>query len=140
MKEAFSIISIALYFIVGIISLVMAYKSLFSKKYLSFHEEAAGKSWDDIDKPLQYVILTILKISGLGFLVTGLLLTIFPIVNYFKSDMFVKYSIPIIAFIYCFGLFVFNYYLHKKTKTNTPWVSSIIVMFIILIAIAISSI
>lgn len=140
MKEALSIISIALYFIVGIISLFMAYKSLFSKKYLPFHEEAVGKSWDIIDKPLRYVILTILRISGLGFLVIGLLLTIFPIVYYSKPDMFVKYSIPIIAFIYCFGLFIFNYYLHKRTKSNTPWVGSIIVMFIILIAIAISSI
>ena len=140
MKEVFSIIPITLYFIVGIICLSMAYKSFFSKKYLPFHEKAAGKSWDNIDKPLQYVIITILRISGLGFLVIGLLLTIFPTINYFKPDIFVKYSIPIISFIYCFGLFVFNYYLHKKTKANTPWIASVIVMFIILISITISRI
>jgi hypothetical protein len=120
MKEVFSIISVALYFIVGVICLVMAFKSISSKKYLPFHEEAAGKAWDNIDKPLQYVILTILRISGLGFLVVGLLLIIFPCVNYFRPDTFVKYSIPAIALIYCLGLFLFNYYLYRKTKANTP--------------------
>ncbi len=105
MKEVFSIISVALYFIVGVICLAMAFKSISSKKYLPFHEEAAGKAWDNIDKPLQYVILTILRISGLGFLVVGLLLIIFPCVNYFRPDTFVKYSVPVITLIYLPGAF-----------------------------------
>jgi hypothetical protein len=140
MKEVFSIISVALYFIVGVICLVMAYKSIFSKKYLPFHEKAAHKAWDNIDKPLQYVILTILRVSGLGFLVVGLLLIIFPSVNYFRPDTFVKYSIPVIALIYCIGLFLFNYYLYKKTEADTPWIGSIVAMVIILIGIIASSI
>jgi hypothetical protein len=135
MKEIFSIISVALYFIVGAICLVMAYKSIFSKKYLPFHEEAAEKSWDNIEKPLQNVILTILRISGLGFLVVGLLLVIFPWVYYFRPDTFIKYSIPIIALIYCLGLFIFNYYLYKKTRANTPWIGSLVAIFIILIGV-----
>jgi len=140
MKEVYSIISVALYFIVGIICLVMAYKSFLSKKYLPFHAEAAGEPWDNLSKPLQYVILTILRISGLGFLVVGLLLIIFPCVNYFRPVTFVKYSIPVIALIYCIGLFLFNYYLYKKTEANTPWIGSIVAMVIILIGIVASSI
>ena len=140
MKEIFSIISVALYFIVGVICLVMAYKSFFSKKYLPFHEEAAKEPWDSLSIPLQGVILTILRISGLGFLVVGLLLIIFPLVNYFRPDTFITYSIPVIALIYCTGLFLFNYYLHKKTGANTPWIGSIVAMVIILIGITASSI
>jgi hypothetical protein len=140
MKEVFGIISVALYLLVGVICLVMAYKSFSSKKYLPFHEEAAGKAWDTIDKPLQYVILTILRISGLGFLVVGLLLIIFPCINYYRPDTFVKYSIPVIALIYCIGLFLFNYNLYKKTGANTPWIGSIVAMVIISIGIAASSI
>ena len=140
MREVFSIISVALYIVVGIICVVMAYKSLFSKKYLPFHEEAAGEPWENLSKPLQYVILTILRVSGLGFLVVGLILIIFPPVNYFRPDTLVKYSIPVIALIYCLGLFLFNYYLYKKTGANTPWISSIIAMVIISIGIVVSSI
>jgi len=70
----------------------------------------------------------------------GLLLIIFPLVNYFRPDTFITYSIPVIALIYCTGLFLFNYYLHKKTGANTPWIGSIVAMVIILIGITASSI
>ena len=138
MKEILNIISSVLYFLAGIICLLMAYKSMSAKRYLPFHEQAAGKSWESIDKPLQYVIITILRISGLGFLVVFLLLTIFPVVNYFKPYAFIKYSIPIISFLFCFGLFIFNYKLFRKTNARTPWKGSLIAMFIILLCFVMS--
>jgi hypothetical protein len=138
MKEILNILSILIYLLVSIICLFMAYKSIFSKKYLPFHQEAAGKSWESIDKQLQYVIITLLRLSGLGFFIVFLLLAIFPIVNYYKPNLFIKYSIPIISMIYCFGLFLFNYILFKKTEAKTPWIRSLIAMIIILISLLIS--
>ncbi|VVB61054.1 Uncharacterised protein [uncultured archaeon] len=135
-----NIISIILYMFVGIICIIMAYKSIFTKKFLPFHEDASRISWEYIDKPLQLVILTILKISGLGFFIVGLLLVIFPIVNYVLSDYFVQYAIPIISLLYCFGIFIFNYNLHKKTEANTPWKATLIALLIIIIGLIISAI
>jgi hypothetical protein len=138
MAEVPDIISTLLYFLVGAVCLLMAHKCIFSKKYLPFHEKAADKPWAGIDKSLRDVILTILRISGLGFLIVSLLLTIFPVVNIFKQDVFIKFSIPIISFIYCFGLFLFNYLLFKQTNAKTPWIGSLIAMFIIIISFCIS--
>ena len=97
MKEIFNIYSTLIYILVGIICLYMAYKSIYSKKFLPFHEAAAGKSWDSIDKRLQNVIITILRISGLGFLIIFLFLSVFSIINYFKPDPIIRFSIPIIS-------------------------------------------
>ena len=138
MKEIFNIVSTVIYILVGIICLIMAYKSIFSKKYLPFHEAAAGKSWESIEKPLQNVILTILRISGLGFFIVSLFLVLFPSINYFKPDPIIKYSTPIISSIYCFGLFLFNFLLFKQTKAKTPWTGSLIALFLILISFIIS--
>ena len=90
------VITIVLYGFVGAVSLKMAFKNLFSKKYLLFHEKAAGRSWEEIDKPLQVVIMALMRISGLGFLMTGLLLLIFPVVNHFMHNEFLRYSIPVV--------------------------------------------
>lgn len=128
-----------LYFIIGIVSLVMAFKSILSSKFISFHEAAAGKSLQSIDKPLQLVILVLMRVAGLGFLVVALLLMVFPLVNYFFPDLFLKYAIPGIAFIYCTGLFFTNYYLHKQTKAKTPWRGSVAAMIILVIGIIISA-
>lgn len=138
MKETLPIISIGLYLIVGIISLVMAVKCFVTKKFLPFHEEASGKKWQEMDKPLQQVILALTKVSGLGFLVTAILLIVFPFVNYFRGDSFVKFAIPLISFGFCAQLFMVNFNLHKESKAKTPWKGSLLAMLIILIAFFIS--
>jgi hypothetical protein len=138
MKEIFKFLPILLYAIVGAISLIMAVKNLFSSRYLPFHENAAHKPWDDIDNPLKLVILMILRIAGLGFLIISVLLLIFPVINYFIPNNFYKYSIPVVALIFCTGLFVFNFFLHRKTKTDTPWKGSLYAMIAIITGIIIS--
>jgi uncharacterized membrane-anchored protein len=132
------LLSIVIYVLVGIISAVMAFKSLSSRKFLGFHEQASVTSWDSIDKSLQSVILALLRVSGLGFLVTALLLLIGPIANYFIHDVFVKYLIPCIALIFCTGLFLVNYKLYKQTKSDTPWKGSLYAVIFILTGVVIS--
>lgn len=138
MKEILKIIPILLYLIVGVISMVMAVKSLFSTKFLPFHEKAASKRWDEIDNPLKLVILTFMRLAGLGFLIISILLLVFPVINYFIPNNFYGYSIPIVALIYCTGLFVINYLLNKKTKADTPWKGSLYAMLAIIVGIIIS--
>jgi hypothetical protein len=140
MKEILKIIPILLYVIVGIVSLVMSVKNLFSDKFLPFHEKASGKRWDEIDNSLKLVILTLLRLAGLGFLIISILLLVFPVVNYLNPNRFYKYLIPGLALIYCTGLFIINYLLYKKTKADTPWLKSLYAMSLIVIGIIISSI
>jgi hypothetical protein len=140
MKEILKILPILLYAIVGIVSMVMSVKNLFSDKFLPFHEKAAGKRWDEIDNSLKVVILTLMRLIGLGFLIISILLLVFPVVNYFNPNRFYEYLIPGLALIYCTGLFVINYLLYRKTKANTPWQKSLYAMALIVIGIIISSI
>jgi hypothetical protein len=133
------IIPVCLYMIVGVISLTMAYKNIFANRIIPFQEQAAGKSWNDIEKGVQFVIITLMKVSGLGFFVVALLLMIFPVVNYFDNNSFVQYAIPVISLLYCFGLFLFNYHLYIQTKVNTPWKRSLYAAIIISVGLILSS-
>jgi len=132
------IIPLCLYSFTGIVALVMAYKSIVSTTFLPFHEQAAGKSWDSIDGGLRFVILALMKISGLGFLVIALLLMSIPISHYLNYGSPVQYIIPVISFLYCFGLFLVNYQLAVKTKAKTPWKGSLFAAILIAIGIVIS--
>lgn len=138
MAQALKIIPVILYIIVGIISLVMAYKNLFSDRLLPFHEKAANKKWEEIESSLQIVILTFMRLTGLGFLIVSILLLVFPIVNLFYRNGFYEYFIPILALIFCFGLFLINYSLYRKTEANTPWKGSLYAVFVIIVGIIIS--
>jgi len=69
-----------------------------------------------------------MRFAGLGFLIIAILLLAFPVINYFIPNEFYKYSIPIVALIFCTGLFVFNYLLYRNTKADTPWKGSLYAM------------
>ena len=138
MKEVLNIAPIILYFIVGMISLLMAYENLFAKQYLPFHEKAAEKTWNEIDESLKLVILSFLRLIGLGFLIVSILLIVFPVINYFSPNVYIEFITPIVAFIFCIGLFANNYLLFKQTKTDTPWKGSLYASIIIIIGIIIS--
>jgi hypothetical protein len=138
MDKIIDIIPILLYMIIGVISMVMAFKNLISTRYLPFHEKAANKQWDEIDASLKLVILSLLRLSGLGFLIISILLLVFPIINYFVPNILYKYSIPIIALIYCTGLFIINFLLYRRTKEDTPWKGSLYAAMILIVGIIIS--
>jgi hypothetical protein len=138
MADIFSLISIGIYFVAGIICFVMAFKSMLAKKFLPFQEEASGTKWEKLKEPLRHTMLTMLRISGLGFLIVGLCLTVFPPVNYFVYDGFIRLAVPALSSMFCLGLFWFNYDLYKKTGASTPWKNSLIAMFVIMAGMAIS--
>jgi hypothetical protein len=133
-----ALIALLIYVFLALICLVMALKTFSSKKFLPFHEKAADRTWESIDNPLQIVIITLLRISGLGFFTVFLFLIVFPVVNYLKPVYTFEYLIPIIPFVFCLGLFIFNYSLFRKTKVNTPWKGALFSMILIIVAFCLS--
>jgi hypothetical protein len=133
-----ALIALLIYIFLALICLVMAVKTFTSRQFLPFHEKAADTKWDNIDKPLQSVIITLVRISGLGFLTVFLFLVIFPLVNYLKPDSNLEYLIPVIPFVFCLGLFIFNYSLFRKSKADTPWKGALLSMILIIIAFCLS--
>jgi hypothetical protein len=138
MVPVLQIVSIVLYFIVGVICLSMAYATMFAKRYLPFHEQGAGMKWEEHSPGLQATILTLLRLSGLGFLVVGLMLVVLPIINYFEHSLVLAVSVPTLALVFCAGLAYFNYQFHRMTKADTPWQSTIGAMAFILVAFVLS--
>jgi hypothetical protein len=138
MKTILGIASLVLYCLVGLVCLFMAYATMRAKKFLPFHEEAAGKKWEELESGMQETILALLQLSGLGFLIIGLLLTVISTVGYFHTNRLVLIVIPILAILYCAWLSMLNYRLYKRTKANTPWQSSLIALAVIIVAFGIS--
>ena len=138
MISVLQVLPICIYMLVGIVSIIMAFKSIFSTKFLPFHERAAGLSWDALESGLQSVVLALMKVSGLGFLVVALFLMLVPIISYGNSNMLLQLAVPSISLLFCVGLFLINYQLQIKTGANTPWKGSLYAATLIVIAIGIS--
>jgi len=138
MKLALLVLSSVLYFFVGVISLVMSIKNLTAKTFLPFHAQAIGKPWDQIDKQFQYLIQTLMKLTGMGFLVVALILLVLPISNIFIKSSIVTFLVPVTSGLFCFGLYLFNYRLYRSTNAETPWKNSLMAIFVIIIGFILS--
>ncbi len=138
-REVVNLMPNVMYLLVGVLSLVMAYKCLFSNKLIPFHEKAAGMSWDRIDSSLQAVLLALMRVSGLGFLVVAMLLLFYPVLTGQAPNALLKYTIPLICVLFCTGLFWANYLLHQKTKSPTPWKDALAAVLMLLAGMIISS-
>jgi hypothetical protein len=68
MKEILKIAPVLLYLIVGFIRMIMTVKNLFSVKFLSIYLVTVNKTRDAINNPLKLVVLSYLRLAGLGFL------------------------------------------------------------------------
>ena len=132
------IVSVILYCLVGVVSFVMAYKALTTKKFLPFHEHASGVSWETLDVRMQHVILALTRISGLGFCTLGILLITFPIAMVHSHDAVQRYLIPGVSCFFCLGLFIVNRSLHLKTGADTPWKGALLAAGIILAGIVVT--
>ena len=124
-----SLVSAALYCAVGFVALVMAAKSLLGQRFVRFQEEAAQTPWESINPPLRRVILAVMRGAGLGWLVVGLMMTASPLWGLAVSTTRVPvivYGVPAVGLIYCGGLFVVTYGLHRATGVATPWKGSLI--------------
>lgn len=138
MSTACHVVSTCLYGLVGVVSLVMALKSLGARTFLPFHEAASGRSWPAIDDRLQAVILALLRASGLGFLGVGLQLVLVSVGSWLDRNLVVALALPLVSLVFCVGLSVLNYDLHRRTHARTPWRGSVYAAVALAVALALS--
>ena len=138
MSTVFQLVSTCLYVFVAIISLVMALKSLRADAFLSFHEAAAGQPWDTIGNGLRAVIITLLRLTGLGFLVAGLGLLVAAVANNIHGGLGVTLAPAALSLLFCLGLTVFNRRLQTRTGAPTPWRGSLYAAAAVAVALVLS--
>jgi hypothetical protein len=135
------IIEMILFFLIGALfayatigSLFAGIRLLASKTFLPFHQQAVGILWSDIPEGIRVLILALMRVAGIGTLVTAVLclLNVFP--SFFGINRLLSVLIGGCTVIYWLTIFGITLYVHKRTNANTPFKSSFSVFVVTLIA------
>lgn len=130
-----------IYLFAGVIALLMARKSLSSGRLLPFHETASGVDWDSLAPGMRSVLLALLKSTGLGFLVVGMVTVLLSaletrrVLRMGSWDPLVVSLGAILPLIFCLGLARINYRLMRETGARTPWKGSLYAAAALLVAL-----
>ncbi len=58
-----SIISLTCFIIVMLIGLLFAGMYLFRKKFMPYHADAVGKSWNELDREIRVLIIALMRVA-----------------------------------------------------------------------------
>jgi len=128
------LVEAALYLAVGVISLLMAGKGLFSMRMLPFHEKASGTDWDTLSPGVRSVVIALLRSTGLGFLIVALLCAGLAVLRAAGVYPHIAATWSLLPLLFCAGLARINYRLTKETGAGTPWKGSLYAAAAVLIA------
>jgi hypothetical protein len=79
--------------IIGVIALIY----LLTPQLLPYQETAIGTPWSDLDRGFQVQFLSLLKVSGGGYLATAITLTVILLIPFRRGELWARIAIPAIG-------------------------------------------
>lgn len=138
-KMKLKTISTVLYLVISVIALAMSMVFLGAGEFFPYHAEASGLKWSEITPGLQLVLMSLIRLAGLGWLVFALGLGFLTTYCYHIRDgRVVRFVIPGLILIYFGGVFGITFYVYLQTRAATPWTSTVGVIILDILAFACS--
>jgi hypothetical protein len=106
---------------VALVGFRMAWKGLSARRWLPFHERAAGAAWESLPPRQQAVVLFAVRMVGLGFLVLALVLAGGVALVVRGGGRAGPVGAFAVGAASALGTGVFAHRLHHETGATTPW-------------------
>ena len=132
-------IAIAIYLILGLVDLVMGFIYLTTDRFLSYHAEAVGIPWREIDSGMQTLILALMKLAGGGWLALGLLTIVLAAGLLIKNHALARWAVPAGTIVFWAASFMATWSVYQATGAQTPWAPSLGAIGMAIIAMTIDA-
>ena len=117
------IAAFACYAIISLFAAGFGVVYLLRPKIMPYHEEALGKSWADLDAPLQALLLGMLRVAGGGMLCGGVAIAILLLVPFRTGEGWSAVALSVIGFITLLPSVYATIFIRSRTGAHTPvWV------------------
>ena len=132
-------IALAIYLFIGLIDLVLGIIYCTSDQFLSYHSQAVGASWQEVDVGTQTLILALMKVAGGGWLALGFLTIAFALGAFKNNSTLARWALPSGTVIFWMASLAATWSVYQKTGAQSPWAPSLAVIVFALIALLIDA-
>ena len=126
------------FMIVGISSIIMGIIYITKKEFAKYHKEATKKTWNEIDKNIQIIIIALMKLGGVGFLIAGVA-TGGSCIAIFSKNLLLLYTCSAISFVFWIGSTIITRQVKQKTGAKTPYLPSLYNSVLVILGIFLHS-
>ena len=97
---------------------------LTSRTFLPFHQQAVGVPWGEIPERVRLLILALMRVAGIGAVLTGALCVLDCFPSIFCIDRHLAVGVGVGTVIYWFVIYSITLYVHRRTNADTPFRAS----------------
>ena len=131
--------ALAIYLVIGAIDIILGVRYFSSNEFMSYHSQAVGAPWQEVDLGAQTLILALMKVAGAGWFILGFF-TIILALAAFKTDSAVaRWTLPMGTLIFYLASFAATWGVYQETGAPTPWGQSLAMIGFALLALVIDA-
>lgn len=118
--------ALAIYLVIGTIDIMLGVRYFSSTEFMSYHSQAVGVPWHEIELGVQTVILALMKVAGAGWFALGFFTIILAFVSFKTGSTITRWALPMGTLIFYLGSFAATWAVYQETGAPTPWGQSLV--------------
>ena len=121
-------LALAMYSIIGLIDIVLGVIYITAGQFLSYHSQAIGSSWQEVEFGTQVLILALMRVAGGGWLALGFLTISFAVGTFRTNQRLARWALPTGTIIFWMASLAATWSVYRETGAQTPWAPSLAVV------------
>ena len=106
--------------------------------FMPYHRAALSTSWEELEKPVQTLLLGLIKVAGGGFLVSGLSVVFMTLFPFRAGEVWARFAIPIVGLSMAFPALYATVNVRRHTPAPPPVATTLITIALLLVGFALS--
>ena len=106
--------------------------------FMPYHRDALSTSWEELEKPVQTLLLGLIKVAGGGFLVSGLSVVFMTLFPFRAGEVWARFAIPIVGLSMAFPALYATVHVRRHTPASPPVATTLITIALLLVGFALS--
>lgn len=127
-------IALLIYFVIAVNNLIFGLIYFMSGHFRSYHSQAIGADWEEVDRGTQSVILALMKLAGGGWLALGFLTIALVLSELKQTRTHVRWALPAGTLTFYIPSLVATWSVYRETGAQSPWVPSLAMIGVVLLA------
>ncbi|MGI9422657.1 MAG: hypothetical protein ACR2PA_05650, partial [Hyphomicrobiaceae bacterium] len=109
------------------------------EQFMSYHSQAVGTPWREVDPGTQTLILALMKVAGGGWITLGFFTIILASGEFLKSSAVSGWALPTGILIFYSASLGATWEVYQETGARTPWIPSLAMIGFALLAFVIDA-
>ena len=127
-------VALGIYLVAGTVAVWLGTTYFTSRQFMSYHAEAVGVPWQEVDAGVQTLVLALMKFAGGGWIGLGVVTIVMALAGLRTQSVVARWTLPAGTLIAWSASFAATWGVYQATGAATPWAPSLAMIGLALLA------